>query len=335
MSGKAHRWLSALVMITAASGCDNVDWGGAEVRLVPPPSNAPDTVAAGDSVPAEPDLGLPEGPVLYTGSRRGDRVTVVPVAEIRGDSLRPIDPDANEDYVAAFTEDHLRQGTEFILFAGGVRVGRTLADSVGTDDSFCTPRPSAAGTVELLPSAAAVERFLALSADQAAARPFGTYEALEHTYPQRAASVQYEIDLLRRTGARFPSGDLVNSRVAMTALRLGQGGPDAFAATFVNLDAPRITPADSAAWSSFILGVASGDAYRPAYTWQRSVASDGKGVPLYWGQMDWDGDGEPEVLLEVLGARSRWTAAVARRGGQWERIFQDPCGTPSPDDGGG
>ncbi|HZD06402.1 MAG TPA: hypothetical protein VE173_15935, partial [Longimicrobiales bacterium] len=61
---------------------------------------------------------------------------------------------------------------------------------------------------------------------------------------------------------------------------------------------------------------------------------DGKGVPLFWEQMDWNGDGEPEILLQVLGAESRWTAAVVRRGGRWERIFQDPCGTSPAGQGG-
>jgi len=334
VSAKAFRWLSALVMITAASGCDNVDWGGAEIHLVRPPSTAPDTGFVQDSVMSEPNLGLPEGPVLYRATRVGDEVTVVPVAEIRGDSLLPVAVDGGSEYRTAFAEARLPLGKEFILFAGGVRVGRTRVESVDEDLSFCTPRPTASGTAELLPAAATVEHFLALPADPGATRAFGEYEALEDVFQQRAASVQFQIDALRRNGARFPEGDLVNYRVDMRSMQLGGGGPEAFAATFVNLDVARIAPADSAAHSTFLLGVQEGDGYRPAYEWHRSVARDGKGVPIFWEQMDWDGDGDTEILLDILGEESRWSAAIDIRGGRWERIFEDPCGTRAPDAGG-
>jgi hypothetical protein len=316
-------------MITAASGCDNVDWGGAELRLVPPPSTAPEATVAADSVPSEPDLGLPEGPVLYRGTRDGDSVTLVPVAEIRGDSMLPVASEDDPSYREAFIRDHLPPGAEFILFAGGARVGRIRVETVDTDASFCTPRPSATGVAEVLPTAATADRFLALSVEHAASRPFGAYQAPEHTFPQRSASVEQEIEVLRRVRARFPPDDLVNHRVDMRALSLGTDadGSDAYVATFVHLDAARIAPADSAAYATFLLGVQSGDAYRPAYDWHRSVDGEGKGVPLFWGQMDWDGDGETEILLEVLGAESRWSAALARQGARWTRIFQDPCGT--------
>lgn len=330
MSGKTYRRVSALVIITVASGCDNVDWGGAEVRLVEPPSRTPDTTAVQDTTPPEPDLGLPEGPVLYVATREGDRVTLVPVAEIRADSLLPVSTRDDEAYRTAFVREHLQPGAEFILFANAVRVGRVRPDEVETDDSFCTPRPAASGIAEVVPTAATAERFLALSAEEAASRPYGDFETPEDTYAQREASVRFEIDLLRRIGARFPSGQVVDHRVEIRSLRLGPTGPDAFTATFVNLDAARIEPADSSAYASFLVGVeATDDTYRSVYEWHRRVGSEGKGVPLLWGYLDWDGDGENEILLEVLGAETRWTAAVARRGAQWERVFQDPCGTLS------
>jgi hypothetical protein len=42
--------------------------------------------------------------------------------------------------------------------------------------------------------------------------------------------------------------------------------------------------------------------------------------------MDWDGDGDSEVLLEVLGDESRWFAGLAQRNDSWVRTFEDPCG---------
>jgi len=331
VSAKAFRWLSALVMITAASGCDNVDWGGAEVRLVRPPSTAPDSGAIEDSIPAEPDLGLPEGPVLYRAMRVGDTVTVIPVAEIRGDSLLAIAVNDDDEYRTAFAERYFPPGAEFALFAEGVPVGRTRVDSLGEDASFCTARPTATGIAEVIPTASQAERFLALPSDQIQGRPLGPYERLEDTFQQRSASVEQQIAALRRHGARFPQGQLVNFRVDMRAMRLGGDGAEAFTATFVNLDVPRIAPADSAAHSTFLLGIEQGDGYRAAYDWQRSVAEDGKGVPLFWEQMDWDGDGSTEILLDVVGEESHWSAAIGLRGSQWERIFEDPCGVIASD----
>lgn len=330
MSGKAYRWLSALVMITVASGCDNVDWGGVDARLVYPPSRSPDTVVVEDAPPADPAPELPEGPVLYLATRDGDRVTVAPAAEIRGDSLVPVATEDDEEYRSAFAEAHLQPGTEFILFAGGVRVGRVRADEGGTDGSFCHPRPTASGMAEVVPGAAAVDRFLALPAEVGSERPWETFEPGEDTYAQREASVEFEIDLLRRRGARFPSGPVVNHRVQIEPVRLGPQGTDAFTATFINLDAPQVGPADSAAYASFVVGMeAPEDTYRPVYQWHRSVGVEGKGVPLLWDVLDWDGDGENELVLEVLGADARWTAALARETAEWRRVFQDPCGSPS------
>ena len=334
MSAKAFRWLSALVMITAASGCDNVDWGGAEVRLVRPPSTTPDSGVVEDSVQPEPDLDLPEGPVLYRATRAGDTVTIIPVAEIRGDSLLAVAVEDGEEYRTAFAERHFPPGAEFTLFAEGVRVGRARVESVGDDGSFCTTRPTATGIAEIIPTASAAERFLALRSDRVQGRPFGPYERLDDSFQQRVASVEHQIAALRRHGARFPEGDLVNFRVDMRAIRLGGEGAEAFTATFVNLDVPRIAPADSAAHSTFLLGIAQGDGYRAAYDWQRSVAEDGKGVPLFWEQMDWDGDGSTEILLDVIGEESHWSAAIGLRDGQWERIFEDPCGDIASDAAG-
>jgi len=239
-----------------------------------------------------------------------------------------------EEYRTAFAEEHFPPGTEFTLFAEGVRVGSASVESVGEDASFCTARPTATGIAEVVPTAAAADRFLALRSDPARGRPYGPYERLEDSFQQRTASVEHQIAALRRHGARFPQGDVVNFRVDMRAIRLGGEGAEAFTATFVNLDVPRIAPADSAAHSTFLLGIEQGAGYRAAYDWQRSVADDGKGVPLFWEQMDWDGDGSTEILLDVVGEESHWSAAIGLRGGQWQRIFEDPCGIIAPDAGG-
>ena len=45
-------------------------------------------------------------------------------------------------------------------------------------------------------------------------------------------------------------------------------------------------------------------------------------------------DGKTELLLEVMGERSRWMAIVEELDNEWTRTFEDACGAaaaPAPD----
>ncbi|MBW3535544.1 MAG: hypothetical protein KY453_10070, partial [Gemmatimonadetes bacterium] len=125
------------MIISATSACDNVAWGGVEVHLQPPPpatfGAALDTEDAGE----DEGLRLPDQPVLYMG--RADTtgaVTLVPVGAIAGDSLVPIpDEDEAPGYRAAFAQEFLAPGSEFVLFSRGARVGRFTVQDVATDPS--------------------------------------------------------------------------------------------------------------------------------------------------------------------------------------------------------
>jgi len=77
-----------------------------------------------------------------------------------------------------------------------------------------------------------------------------------------------------------------------------------------------------------VIGTREDDAYRSSFlSYQRADA--GKAAPRYFDHLDWDGDGDSEILLEVFGASTRWFAALGQRGGVWVQTFQDPCGTPT------
>jgi hypothetical protein len=83
MHAKGFAFLSVLVMIIAAPGCDNVAWGGIDVELRPPP---PAERAPAVPTLEEPDRVLRElelGPILYLVERStGSEATLVPVAQI-------------------------------------------------------------------------------------------------------------------------------------------------------------------------------------------------------------------------------------------------------------
>src|SRR3954468_15657280 len=75
------RWAPALLILTALSACEKVQWGGAEVRVVQPPP--PEGAAPSTPSPAEQtDLGLPRGTVVFHVVRSQGQDRIVPVAEV-------------------------------------------------------------------------------------------------------------------------------------------------------------------------------------------------------------------------------------------------------------
>jgi hypothetical protein len=320
--------LAIAVILTVATGCDNVVWGGVEVRLQSPPTSAAETGSEDESTEeATPEREL--GPLLLAGTREGSRATLSVVGEIRGDVLSPFpDPEFMQSDSARLAA-LLIEGSEWVLFAEGVRVGRLIADEVGTVAETCASRASVAGMVELLPDASEAERFFALSAADAAGRPYGEYEALQRDYEQGVATLSIAGEVIPRVGAPWPDQGTLASRQDIQAFQMVGVSGQAVAATFVYRDQLTIAPPGQGAYAVFVMGLPSAQGYQEAYSWYRAVDIDGKGVPRYFGHLDWDGDGESEILLDVFGSNRRWYAGLAQRQGEWVRTFQDACGSGS------
>lgn len=327
VSGQALRWLSALVIVIAASGCDNVEWGGMDVSLQPPPPSG--IAPLSDSAEAAADTSgfrLPAGPVLYMAERVDSlsAAQLIPVGEISGDSILPFPSESDAPgYRNAFALERMGQGREYVLFARGTRVGTMVTREVTTDESFCAPRPAAQGVVELIPQAFDARRFLAMDKDPAADFPHEPYSTEEHDRAQRAASIDLTAELIPQVGARWPTS-MVESRQDMQALRID--GTPGFAATFLFRDQMDRSRAESSSWAMFVFALLQEGAYAPAYVWYREAGREGKGAARFFEQLDWDRDGDTELLLEVVGEGARWTAGVGHRDDQWQRTFQEPCG---------
>jgi len=325
-----RRWLLLAVILSAPSGCDNVRWGGVDVRLQAPP---PQAAAAPEAPAQEPDQPqpspLPSRPLLLAGSREGDAATLVVVGEVRGDALGPL---PTEDQAPGFLE-HLKDsllapGTELILFSEGVRVGRLTVTANATDTRFCAPRAQVTGVVELVPGATAARQLLALTDSAAHSRPFGAFQVTDMGYDPRAASISMAIGAIRQVGAEWPAS-LVESRADIQTLRMSDAAGPSVAATFLLRDQLAVGKPGQGAWSLFVLGTAQGGSYGAAYVGFRPADAQGKGAPRYFSHLDWDGDGDSEVLLDVRGERSRWFASLGQREGSWVQTFQDPCGSPT------
>ena len=143
--------LAIAVILTLATGCDNVTWEGLELRLKPPASSS--TISSGQSVMTpnlaneEQSLGIPKRPILLSGKRTGSTAKLTAVGEVNGNSLTEI---SNQSLSSEINLGLITQGSEWVLFSEGVRIGRMIAQKVSIDDSFCTLRPAISGIVELI-----------------------------------------------------------------------------------------------------------------------------------------------------------------------------------------
>jgi hypothetical protein len=323
--------LAIAVMLTVASGCDNVSWGGIDVGLKPPRTKAEVTAEAslpaaaveeeGDALPE-----LPTGPILLAGRRNGSYATLTVVGEIQGDAVGafPSEEDV-PGFLDRFTTELLATGSEWVLFAQGVRVGRLTATTTGLDEDYCVPRPTISGTVELVPSAIGVELLMALPTDAASERAYDPYRVHRHDYDQRVASLTLAIEAIPRLGAAWPPDGVLSARADIQAFQMVGAPREAIAATFMYRDQLEMSATDAGAYSLFLMGQESVERYEPTYIWYRPVDSEGKGAPRYFDHLDWDGDGTEEVLLEVFGSGRRWFAGLAQRSGTWVRTSEDSC----------
>jgi hypothetical protein len=223
-------------------------------------------------------------------------------------------------------QERLTVGSSLLLFDAGTRVGTlVVASATGPTGEFCSPRPQAHGHLELVPSAAGVERFLALEAGAGPDVPFATHQVFEPQRTHRIVAQNLGGEALNELRAPWPA-TLQSIRQDLQVFRLSGTEEPAVVATFLFQDQMMIQPAPDGGYSLLILGEARGNRFQRTYTWFRSVGEEGKGAPRLFGTMDWDGDGEDEILLEVLGSESRWWAGLERSNGTWDVAFQDPCG---------
>jgi hypothetical protein len=334
VAGQAQRWFSPLLIVALVSGCDNVEWGGADVRLEPPPpqvSAQPDSSESTPDTAAPPPPELPAHPVLFMGQRRGDRVELVPVAELtpEGPVRLPAEgevPGFNDHWVAT----RFAPGTELTLLAAGTRAGTLTVQGAAPAENWCEERPALTGIPEVRPEAADTERFLAISPPGDTLRTHGPFRAGEDSYEQRVESLALANAALAITGARWPPA-VLETRRDMQSLHLEGEGAPAFAATFVYRDRLGLGEPEAAdAWAIFVLGEGGPVDYDMAHFIYRPTA-EGKAAPRYVQHADWDGDGAAEIALETFGVDARGALLLDRTEDGWQEIFELSCRPPGAD----
>ncbi len=322
--------LPLLGIVIVAIGCDNVEWGGVELGLRSPADTlVADPTAEVEEVVENPVLDSPPlGPVLYLGRRAGAEAILVAVAEIRPDGLFPLEGAGSVEASRSFVAEHLTPGLEFTLFSDGARVGRLTAESFSVDQRYCRARAQIRGPIELTPTAATVQTFLALPAQEGSAFEYGAYAPVLQTRDLRVTSLTTMQQIIPSVGALWPVS-VLGIRQDVQVFRARPVGAPTVVATFVYADELGVGPAPRGAYSVFLASDDDGTGYRGTYADYRLFSRDGKGAPRYFDHLDVDGDGSDEIVLEVMGENSMWLSALSRQGGVWVEEYRDPCGLPA------
>ena len=249
----ARRSLTPLVILAAAGGCDNVSWGGIDVALQGPPAReATPTDAAAPAEPALPEL--PQGPVLFRVDRTGERSILTPVGEIQGNALLPLSTETDQpgfrDY---FQQQRMEADREFVLFAGGVRVGRFVAgDSAWIDAEACARPGAVSGFVEVVPGAATATRFLALDAAHADSVTRAAYASTVVEQGWRATAANVAGTVIMDAGARWPPS-MAGARGDVQVVHFDPDEPPLIAGSYLYQDRMAIAEAPPSSYSFFYL----------------------------------------------------------------------------------
>ena len=333
------RFLRPLVVliVTALTACDNnIEWGGTEVAVVaPPPASGMERVEA--DAQESIDLGLPRGSVLFHVTRSAGGATIVPVAEVSGDSLRTIRRPAEvspQAFESRFRQAVLEPGSQLTLFRRGAEVGTVTVQGEGSITGCGVP--TARGAATTVAAAADEQEFLAFRKGLAP-DVRGDYNPPQVTGSiRRYASIVAE-RLVLQNGLPRPRS-WPGAQRDLQAIEILSGGDPEMATTYLVGDRLAVGPAESqGAYSVFYIGdYETRRGYQPIYSEVRNYNKSGKAAPRLVDYLNWDGQEGQEVLVQVYGPQQSWYELIRQDGrGRWVKAWEaQPCGpaasTPAP-----
>ncbi|MDH3222503.1 MAG: hypothetical protein OEO23_02210 [Gemmatimonadota bacterium] len=314
--------LGAALIVIGAAGCDNVAWGGASLRLEAPPSSGDDEADADLTAPAPPSL--PEGNLLFAVSPSGDRGTAAAIAMVSAGQAAGLPP-LDNPRLGPLLANRLAGIGELTLFAGGSRVGTAVVSGNLEEGGVCASLPQLEVGLELRPGLSDVDLFLALPRSN---ELWGHGEA--GPPPQvrdvRAASLSMAGNLINEVGAVWPPS-ILGIRRDIQLFR----GPDRLgvAASFLYRDRLDTSPPPAGSYSIFVMGEERPDSVHQTYGDFHRSGTDGKRAPRFLAQLDWDRDGDDEVVLEVFTEGQRGFRVLERDGDIYVDVLDVLCTPPA------
>lgn len=313
-----------LPILLALPACDNVEWGGTELEIIPPP---PSTVLAAPAAQEEAvQLGLPTGPVLFHLMKTGQGSVLIPVGELSGDSLRTLrfaETASAAEYQKRFRETVFPVGAQFRLFRRGAPVGTFTLQAHGPPTACGIP--TARGTATVVAAAADADEFLAF-AEGLSPEVRGQFNPPQVTGSINTYASIVAERLILQAGLPRPRS-WVGAQRDLDALEVLGGGHPEMSATYLVGDSLGVGPADPQGYSIFYLAdYETARGYTPVYSEVRDYRKTGKQAPALVDYLNWNGQPGEEILLRVFGRTDSWYEAIALQGGRWRRVWEgDRC----------
>lgn len=291
------------------TACD-VQWGGAQIALVDP---APETEVAEEAA-AEPErVPLPEEPLLFAVGMNSDGARAVPVALLLDEGLADLGASAggDETFWPRFEQTLQASGSELGLYAGGIRVGSLVMDSlIGAGAGEC---PAAIAVSLLLPPGSAIPQ-AAFAHGVRLGSELSAVHAGQVDNRMRASGPVLAERLLTGAGENRP---YLAQRTSMEAIFYAGDQRDAMVATYIVND--RLEgPAPSGAASSvfFMARFVPSRGYVPVWSEVRRYGQ-GSGKESFSYLESFAAEfGRVDVLVRRDGSSRGLAAGIARESGR-------------------
>ncbi|NNF28801.1 MAG: hypothetical protein HKN73_16370 [Gemmatimonadetes bacterium] len=315
--------LVGALIVMATTGCDNVEWGGASLSLQPPPgSGEEDPTASASDAPAPPSL--PNGELLFVVSSSGDRRTATAIAFVNEGGTARVPP-VDNPRLGPLLANRLAGIGELTLFANGTRAGTALVSGAAEEAGACVGLPRLDVGIELRERANEWPTLLAMPRSN---EPWehGDLAPPAQVREVRAASLSMAGNMINGEGAVWPPS-VIGIRRDIQLFH----GPDGLgvAASFLYRDRLDASPSPAGSYSIFVMGEERPDSVHQTYGDFHRSGTDGKQAPRYLASLDWDRDGESEVVLEVFAEGQRSYRLLERDGAQYVDALDVVCGGPS------
>ena len=315
----ARGLLVAALIVMATTGCDNVEWGGASLDLQPPPGSGDEDAAATPSDAPTPPA-LPPGEILFLIE---DGVATAIAFVDEGTAARI--PPTENPRLGPLLANRLAGVGELTVFGNRTRVGTAVVSGMLEDVGPCTGLPRLAVGMELRDGAGDVPVLLGLPRSREV-REHGDLTPPAQVREVRAASLSMAGNMINGEGAVWPPSVIgIRRDIQLFHAPDGLG----VAATFLYRDRLDTSPPPAGSYSIFVMGEERPDSVHQTYGDFHRSGTDGKQAPRFLTSLDWDQDGEDEVILQVYSDGQQGFRLLEREGDVYTDALDVACGAPS------